>query len=80
MYLSAGIVGMINAFNPCLFVFGGGVIEGLPIMISKVEQLTRDRALKASLENLRFVKAALGSEAGVIGAAALARAFISSIN
>jgi glucokinase len=76
MYLSAGIVGMINAFNPCLFVFGGGVIEGLPIMIAKIEQLTRDRALKASVENLKFVKAALGTSAGVIGAATLARASI----
>ena len=76
MYLSAGIVGIINAFNPCLFVFGGGVIEGLPIMISKIEQLTRDRALKASVENLKFIKAALGTSAGVIGAATLARASI----
>jgi glucokinase len=73
MYLSAGIVGIINAFNPCLFVFGGGVIEGLPIIISKVEKLTRERALKAAVENLRFVKAALGGDAGVIGAAALAQ-------
>lgn len=71
MYLSAGVVGMTNAFNPCLFVFGGGVIEGLPIIISKVEKLTRERALKASVENLRVVKAALGGNAGVIGAAAL---------
>lgn len=73
MYLSAGIVGLINAFNPCLFILGGGVIEGLPIIISKIEKATRERALKASVENLRFVKAALGSDAGVIGAAALAQ-------
>lgn len=72
MYISAGIVGMINAFNPCLFVLGGGVIEGLPIIISKAEQITRGRALNTAVENLRFVKAALGSDAGVIGAAALA--------
>jgi glucokinase len=67
---------MINAFNPCIFVLGGGVIEGLPILISKVEQLTRERALKTSIENLKFVKATLGSQAGVIGAAALARGSI----
>ncbi len=73
MYLSAGIVGMVNAFNPCLFILGGGVIEGLPIIISKVKKLTRGRALNASVENLRFVKAELGSDAGAIGAAALAQ-------
>jgi glucokinase len=73
MFLSAGVVGIINAFNPCLFVFGGGVIEGLPIIISKVENITRERALKAAVKDLRFVKAALGGDAGVIGAAALAQ-------
>ena len=56
-----------------LFILGGGVIEGLPVIISKKEKATRESALKASVENLRFVKAALGGDAGVIGAAALAQ-------
>ncbi|MFQ5987783.1 MAG: ROK family protein, partial [Dehalococcoidia bacterium] len=72
-YLGAGVVGIVNAFNPCLLVLGGGVIEGLPELINMVEEVTRKCALKPNLEKLKIVKAALGGKAGVIGAAALAR-------
>jgi len=73
VYLAAGVVGIVNAFNPCLLVLGGGVIEGLPELIHMVENTARNRALEASVENLKVVKAALGGNAGVIGAAALAQ-------
>jgi len=72
-YLSAGMVGIVNVFNPCLLVLGGGVIEGLPELIKMVETPVKKRALKAAVENLRVVKAALGNKAGIVGAAALAR-------
>ncbi|MCP8322620.1 MAG: ROK family protein [Candidatus Methylarchaceae archaeon HK02M2] len=72
-YLAAGAVSIVNAFNPCLFVLGGGVIEGLPDLIQIVENFTRKKALESALKNLKFVKAALGDDAGVIGAAALAQ-------
>jgi len=72
-YLAAGVVSIVNAFNPCLFILGGGVIEGLPELISLVEKETRHKALESSLQKLRIVKATLGDNAGVIGAARLAR-------
>ncbi len=72
-YLAAGVVSIINAFNPCLIVFGGGVIEGLPELVHIVEKVVRNRALELAVENLKVVKAALGGNAGVIGAAALAQ-------
>ncbi len=72
-YLGSGVVGIVNAFNPCQVVLGGGVIEGLPELIPMVEEVTRKHALKPNLNNLKIVKAALGGKAGVIGAAALAR-------
>ncbi|MFQ5975240.1 MAG: ROK family protein [Candidatus Hydrothermarchaeales archaeon] len=71
-YLASGVVGIVNAFNPCLLVLGGGVIEGLPELIPIVEAIIRKRALKPSVEKLKIVKAVLGVKAGVIGAAALA--------
>lgn len=73
-YLSAGLVGIINAFNPCLLVLGGGVLEGLPELIRTVENSIQKRALKPSVEKLKVVKAALGNKAGIVGAAALAQA------
>jgi glucokinase len=71
-YLAAGIVSIVNAFNPRLLILGGGVIEGMPEMAGAVEQEVKSRALPAAVESLKIVKAALGGEAGVIGAATLA--------
>jgi len=72
-YLAAGVVSIVNAFNPCVLVLGGGVIEGIPEFIQMVSEFTRNMALEASVEELKIVKAALGVDAGVIGAAALAQ-------
>jgi glucokinase len=72
-FLAAGLVGIVNAFNPCLIVLGGGVVQGLPEYVSMAEHIVRRNALEAALEGLRIVSAALGNKAGVIGAAALAR-------
>jgi glucokinase len=68
----AGCVGLVNAFNPTRLILGGGVIEGLPQLVKKVEKGVHQRALKATLAPLQVVKSALGNDAGVIGAAALA--------
>lgn len=70
-FLAAGLTGIINAFNPCLLVLGGGVIQGLPEYVSIAERLVRLSALEATVEDLRIVVSALGDKAGVIGAAAL---------
>ncbi|PVX27502.1 MAG: ROK family protein [Candidatus Bathyarchaeum sp.] len=72
-YLAAGVVSIVNAFNPCLVVLGGGVIEGIPNLIPMVDDIVRNSALETNVEKLKIIKAALGGNAGVIGAAALAR-------
>jgi len=73
-YLSAGLVSVVNAFNPCLLVLGGGVIEGLPEMVKTVEAFIRKKGLKPAVEKLKLVKAELGNEAGFVGAAVMALA------
>lgn len=72
-YLTAGIVSVVNAFNPGMVILGGGVIEKLTLLISMVEQGVRKHALEAAVAPLKIVKAALGEKAAVIGAASLAR-------
>jgi glucokinase len=72
-YLAAGVVSIVNVFNPCVMVLGGGVIEGIPELIQIVKDIVPTMALEASVEKLEIVKAALGADAGVIGAAALAQ-------
>lgn len=70
--LIAGCVGLINAFNPCRLIVGGGVLDGLPELLQRLEAGLRKRALAAATEVLTVVLAELGDDAGVIGAAALA--------
>ncbi|MCW3981608.1 MAG: ROK family protein [Candidatus Bathyarchaeota archaeon] len=72
-YLAAGLTGIVNAFNPCILVLGGGVIEGTPKLIEMAEGIIEKRALEPAVENLKVVKATLGGNAGVVGAAALAQ-------
>jgi glucokinase len=72
-HLASGIVGVVNALNPCLVILGGGVIEGLPELVALAERLVRAQAIEAAVGELRIVRAGLGRHAGVIGAASLAR-------
>jgi len=79
-YLAAGIVGIVNAINPCLMILGGGVIHGLPDYIEMVKPIIYSNALQVAVEQLHVVIASLGNKAGVIGAASLARDQIVSID
>ena len=78
-YLAAGIVSIVNAFNPCILILGGGVIEGMPELISEIEKIAKEKALESSLVDLEITKAALGGDAGVIGAAIFAQNEIKGI-
>jgi glucokinase len=71
-YLAAGLVNVINAFNPCLIILGGSVIQGLPELITLCQQRVKEQALLTAVEHLRITTAALGNKAGVIGAAVMA--------
>jgi len=72
-YLAAGVVTVVNAFNPGLIIFGGSVILGIPELLPVVQDYVRVHALPTAVEDLRFTTAALGVKAGVIGAAVMAR-------
>jgi glucokinase len=70
--LAAGISALVNALNPCQIILGGGIIEGMPEMVSRIEKGVRSRALSAATGRLVISDSKLGAEAGIIGAAALA--------
>lgn len=73
-YLAAGITNVINVFQPEVVSIGGGVSgEGENLLaplrkIVELEQYTRDNPVKAKL-----VKAMLGNDAGIVGAAGLGK-------
>lgn len=70
--LSAGVAALVNVVNPCMIILGGGIVDGMPELVSRVESEVRKRALAAATGRLTFGAAKLGNRAGIIGAAALA--------
>ncbi|MGA2402248.1 MAG: ROK family protein [Syntrophobacteraceae bacterium] len=70
--LAAGIAALVNALNPCQIILGGGVIEGMPELVSHIDKGVRRRALSAATGRLAVCASKLGNDAGIIGAAALA--------
>jgi glucokinase len=70
--LIAGGVSLVNAFNPCRIVLGGGIIDGIPEWVEQIRDGILRQSLPAATRNLRVVKGELGPKAGVIGAAVLA--------
>ncbi len=75
-YLAVGAVSVVNGFNPCCLVFGGGVIEGIPELVEIVKRELPSRALRSAVFKLDIVKAKLGKNAGAVGAADLARKLV----
>lgn len=70
--LGHGLVSLVHVFNPRRLVLGGGVIEGMPDLLTTASGVVRDEVMEVFLEDLEIVPAALGPEAGVVGAARLA--------
>lgn len=70
--LIAGATGLVNAFNPCRLILGGGVMEGFPQLVDRIGDGIRKRALSAASAPLEVVPSGLRNLAGVIGAAVLA--------
>jgi glucokinase len=73
-YLGLAIAGLANLLNPELVVLGGGLVEGLQEpFVEMVRQRVATQPLFSSTGPLRIVKSTLGDDAGITGAALLAR-------
>lgn len=70
--LIAGATSIVNAFAPCRLIFGGGIMEGMPQLLERIEKGVNKYALKAATKNLEVLPAKLHNDSGVIGAAAFA--------
>jgi glucokinase len=68
-YLGIAIASFLNAFNPELVVIGGGVAGAMPYMRKTMDAQVRERAFKAIASQAKIVRAALGSQGGMVGAA-----------
>jgi glucokinase len=70
--LGAGISGLINAFDPDVVVIGGGVVSAGELLLAPAREESAWRALPP-VHDTPIVAARFGEEAGMLGAAVLAR-------
>jgi glucokinase len=71
-YLGAGLVTLVNAFNPELVVIGGGAAAAGELLLAPARRVLAARALRPQRDEVRVVAARFGNDAGIVGAAALA--------
>ncbi len=72
--LADGAVSIANAFNPSLIVVAGGLVTGRPEFVATIESAIRTRC-QPPAAGARVVRARLGEDAQLVGAACAARAW-----
>ena len=71
-YLGAGMVSLVNIFNPEMLILGGGMAKLDTLFVNPAQRMVAERAFSVSAQAVSIVTAQLGNEAGVYGAAAYA--------
>ncbi len=71
--LGVGLANLVNIFNPQVIVIGGGVIAAGELLLKPAREVMLQRALSPNKDVVRVEAARYGAEAGMIGAALLAR-------
>ncbi|WP_455089873.1 ROK family protein [Peptoanaerobacter stomatis] len=69
--LSIGIANLINIFAPEFITLGGGVANSYNLYIDELYKKVQEKIIFKKLPFARIVKAQLGNDAGIIGAAML---------
>lgn len=72
-YLGFGFTSLIHLYSPERVVMGGGVSAAFDLMEDQIHAIIRSEAM-AAFKDVRVVPAGLGSNSGLVGAAALALA------
>ncbi|MBS1792561.1 MAG: ROK family protein [Acidobacteria bacterium] len=71
-YLGISMADLVNTLNPEVIVIGGGAAAGWDLFIHHVEEQIRSRAFREPGLRAKLVRAVLGDDAGILGAARLA--------
>ncbi len=71
-YLGIGLASLINVLNPEAIVIGGGGSNAWDLFIPSTAVQIRKRAYEAPANRAEILKASLGDDAGILGAAKLA--------
>ena len=73
-YLAEGVTNMVNIFQPEILSIGGGVCNAKDaLMVPLREKVDRDQYTRNNPVKTKIVRAVLGNDAGIIGAAGLGK-------
>lgn len=72
IYIGVGLVNLIDVFNPECIVIGGGLAQIGDMLLEPAFRIVKERAYSENVRCLRLLKAELGGNSGVLGAAAYA--------
>jgi glucokinase len=67
--LGTVLAGLVNAFNPEAIALGGGMAGAFDLLAPRIEAALARRTFRLAREGLRLVRAGLGEDAGLFGAA-----------
>ncbi|MGZ8694384.1 MAG: ROK family protein, partial [Gaiellaceae bacterium] len=71
--LGAGMVSLVNVFDPQVIVVGGGFGGAAgELVLAPARKVVAEEALEPGRDTVRIVRAELGPEAGVVGAGLIA--------
>lgn len=66
--IAEGLAGLVHIFNPQVVLVGGGVSAQQELLIAPLERHLKARIMPAFADGLRVEAAALGNDAGLVGA------------
>ncbi len=68
-YLGVGLVNLINIFNPERIIIGGGMAQIGEKLLKPAQQVVKERAFSLPARTVKILRAKLGGNSAVIGAA-----------
>jgi glucokinase len=71
--LGIALAGVINLLNPDCVVIGGGLANAGKVLFDKIKETVDKRAMAVQSKHVKILQAALGNDAGLIGAAILVK-------
>jgi glucokinase len=71
-YLGILLADLINIFNPEAFIIGGGASSGWDLFIPETIKQIHQRSYREPAERTKLIRASLGDDAGILGAARVA--------
>lgn len=71
-YLGLGMINIVSIINPEMIIVSGSVARIGNLLLDPVRKMVRDKTFALMVKDLKIVRARLGEDAGLLGAAAYA--------